>query len=66
MPFPNAKDLFRIGRDEILTRNARLSREAVEREGADANAMVAGGAAMADEVMDRIFTLTSVEPGKDF
>jgi len=51
MPFPNSKDLFRIGRDEILDRNVRLSREAVEREGADANAMVAAGAAMADEVM---------------
>lgn len=54
MPFPNALDLFRIGRDEILARNPKLSREAVERDGADANAMVASGAAMGDEVMSRL------------
>lgn len=54
MAFPQFPDLFRLGRDEILARAPKLSREAVEREGADANAMLAGGAAMADEVMARL------------
>lgn len=51
MALPTFRDLFRIARDEVLVRNAQLSREAVEREGADANAIVATGAAMADEVL---------------
>lgn len=51
MALPTFRDMFRTARDEVLSRNTNLSREAVEREGADANAIVATGAAMADEVM---------------
>lgn len=48
--FPTFQDFFRAGRDEILSRNSRLTLEAIEREGSDANVIVAGSAAMADEV----------------
>lgn len=52
--FPTFKDYFRVGRDEILSRNSKLTQEAIEREGADANVIVAGGAAMADEVSGQL------------
>jgi len=52
--FPNFDDLFRIARDEVLTRNAQVSRDAVERDGADANILVASGSAAADEVMGQL------------
>lgn len=55
--FPSFSSLFRIGRDEILARRAKLSREAVEREGADSNVLVAAGAAMADEVVGQLVDL---------
>ena len=43
-------DFFRAGRDEALLRESRLSLEAIERPGSDANILVATGAAMADNV----------------
>ena len=46
--FPTFDALFRAGRDEVLTRNAKISREAVEREGMDANILVAAAAAIGD------------------
>jgi len=51
MDFPTFTDLFQRGRNEILSRQGLLSRESVEREGSDANVLVAGGGAMADLVM---------------
>lgn len=57
--FPSFSELFRIARDEILTRQARLSRDAVEREGMDANILVAGGCAAADEVMGQLTMLAA-------
>jgi len=56
---PTFQELFRIGRDEVLARNGKLSREAVEREGMDANILLAAGAAMADEVVGQIVDLAS-------
>lgn len=53
----NFSDLARIGRDEALSRNAKLSREAFEREGADANVLNAAAAAMGDEVAGQIADL---------
>ena len=46
---PSFSTLFRIARDEALARNGNLSREAIEREGMDANILVATATAMADE-----------------
>jgi hypothetical protein len=57
--FPSFNDLFRLGRDEVLVRNARISREAVERDGMDANILVAAAAAMADEVVGQLTDLSA-------
>jgi uncharacterized phage protein gp47/JayE len=56
---PNFNDLFRIGRDEVLARNAQLSREAVERDGSDANVIVASGAAIGDETVGVLVQVAS-------
>lgn len=58
--FPNFSDLFRVARDEILLRNAKVSKDAVEREGMDANILVASMAAIGDEVVGQ---LAKVEAG---
>lgn len=52
--FPNQKDLARIARDEILSKNGRLTLRAVERDGADANLLLAGASAMGDEVIGQV------------
>lgn len=52
--FPNRQDLFRVARDEILSINAKLTKEAVEREGSDANVLVNAGVACAEEVIGRL------------
>jgi len=52
--FPTFEDLFRVARDEILTRNRLLTREVVEREGSDTNALVAAGAAVGDELVAQL------------
>lgn len=57
--FPSPSALFRVGRDEVLIREARISREAVERAGMDANILVASGSAMADEVVRLIAELAA-------
>lgn len=56
---PSFSTLFRVGRDEILSRNPKLSREAIEREGTDANVLLAGAAAMADEVVGQVADLSA-------
>lgn len=52
--FPSFDDLFRVAQDEILTRNPRMTLDAVQREGTDANALVAAGAAGGDEVVAQL------------
>lgn len=52
--FPTRADLFRVARDRILGLNGQLSAEVVQRDGTDANIMVAGGSAMADEVTGQL------------
>lgn len=56
--FPTFSDLFRTARDEVLLRNAKLSRDAVERPGMDANVLVAAASAVGDQVIGQ---LTKVE-----
>lgn len=58
--FPTFQDLFRAGRDETLRRNAKVSRDAVEREGMDANILIASQAAIGDQVVGQ---LSKVERG---
>ena len=59
MDLPSFDSLFAIARDEILIRNPKLSREAVEREGMDANAMVAAIAAVGDELTAQMTDVTT-------
>jgi hypothetical protein len=59
MTFPTRNDLFRAARDEILTRNALLSAEAVERDGTDLNLLIAGGSAMGDKVVGQLMVVAA-------
>jgi len=56
---PNFQDLFRIGRDEALSRNDRLTLEELERKGSDLNILIAASAAMSDDVMGQLAQLKS-------
>jgi uncharacterized phage protein gp47/JayE len=57
--FPTFNDIFRVGRDEILLRNAKVSRDAVEREGMDANILVAAAAAVGDQVIGQLASVAA-------
>lgn len=57
--FPTFAELFRIARDEALSKNSSLTREIIEREGTDANALTAGGVAAADEVVGQLTKVAS-------
>ncbi len=48
------EELFRVARDEALSRNSRLRREVIERPGTDANALTAASVAVADVVIGRM------------
>lgn len=58
--FPTYRDLFRVARDEALTRNSKLTVDAVEREGTDTNALIAANASTGDECITQ---LAQVEAG---
>ena len=60
MDFPNFQTLFQIARNEALVRNPQLSQDAIEREGSDANILIASACAAADEVVGQ---LTAVSAG---
>lgn len=55
--FPTRTDLFRIGRDRILRLNAQLSADVVQRDGTDANVMLAGASGMADAVVGQVLNV---------
>jgi len=57
--FPTFSDLFRVARDEVLTRSSRISRDAVEREGMDANILIAAACAAGDEVVGQLAQLAA-------
>lgn len=52
--FPTYADLFRIAEDEVLSRNSALTRDVVERDGTDANALTAAGASVGDECIGQL------------
>lgn len=54
MDFPSFPTLFQIARNEALVRNASLTRDAIEREGSDANILIAAACAAADEVVGQL------------
>ncbi len=47
--FPAYSDLLRIARDEALANNNVLTREVIERDGTDANSIIAAAAAVGDD-----------------
>lgn len=51
---PTFQDLFRVARDEILARNVAITREAIEREGTDVNALTAASAVVGDECIGQL------------
>lgn len=59
MDFPNFTDYFRRGRNEALRRNRALALSAIERDGSDANILVASGAAMAEQVTAQLAVVES-------
>lgn len=67
MDFPSTTDLLRIARDEMLLKNAALTRDIVDRPGSDANALMAASVAAADAVVGqliRVSTALSVSTAK--
>ena len=57
--FPTFADLFRAARDEALSRNSNLTLEVIEREGTDANALIAAGVAPGDVVTGQLIRLSA-------
>jgi len=51
---PSFQDLFRAARDEAMSRNPLLTLDAIQRDGSDANVLVASAAGMGDEVMAQL------------
>lgn len=48
---PSRQDLARVARDEMLAKNSRLRRDVIERDGTDANAIVASMSGVGDELV---------------
>jgi uncharacterized phage protein gp47/JayE len=57
--FPTFQELFRVARDEALSRNSKLTREIIERSGSDANALVAAGVAVGDTIVGQLIRLSA-------
>lgn len=59
MDFPSFQQLFEIARNEALARSPALSQDAINREGSDANILVAAATAAADEVIGQLVMTTA-------
>jgi len=59
MDTPTFPQLFKIARDEVLSRSPSLTREVVDRPGTDANAIVAAGAVVGDELVGQLARVTA-------
>lgn len=59
MDFPSFSTLFQIARTEALIRNPQLTRDAIDREGSDANILLAAAAAAADEVIGQLVAVSA-------
>lgn len=59
MDFPNFQTLFQIARNEALAKNAQLTQDAIDREGSDANILIASAVAASDEVMGQLITTSA-------
>lgn len=52
--FPTYAELFRVARDEMLSKNSKLTAEIIERDGSDANIQTSGMASAAEEVIGQL------------
>lgn len=57
--FPDFKTLFRVARDEALLRGGQLTLSAVDRDGSDANILLAAAAFAADEVVGQLVNVAA-------
>lgn len=57
--FPQQFDFFRIMRDRALILQGDLSKDAIERDGTDANVMLAAGSAGCDEITGQLISVAS-------
>lgn len=55
--FPKAADLFRVFRDEAVSRSRRLTVNAVDRDGSDSNIMGYSAAVVGEEVIGQLATV---------
>lgn len=61
MDAPSFKDLQRVATDKIVEKNSRITKDIIEREGSDANALVAGMAAVGDEVVGQMVAICAAQ-----
>ena len=59
MDFPSFSQLFAAARVQALISNPQLTRDAIDREGSDANILIAAGAAIGDEVVGQLVSVTA-------
>lgn len=59
MDFPSFSQLFAAARTEALVKNPQLTRDAIDREGSDANILIAAAAAIGDEVIGQLVNVTA-------
>lgn len=52
--FPTQRDFFRVARDELLAGNSRITRDAVERPGTDANILTTAASSVGDSVVGQV------------
>lgn len=57
--FPSSSALFQAARNEVLLKNGQLSVEAVDRDGSDANVLLAAAARIGDEVIGQLVNVVS-------
>lgn len=59
MDFPSFSQLFQTAKNEALARSVPLSQQAIDREGSDANILIAAACAAADQVIGQLVTTTA-------
>lgn len=59
MDFPSFSTLFQVAKNEALARSEPLSQQAIDREGSDANILIASACAAADQVVGQLVTTTA-------
>lgn len=58
---PTFQDYFKVSENEMLSRNTRLTRDVIERQGTDVNALVAADAAVGDEATGQLARIAAAQ-----